>query len=439
MIIDYFLLIIFKKPHFATPHRALRRPILQLRALTAGLLLSCLITLTGCTKRPAPAPTPQMNIEPPFQVRVLLLDNTRVCTLKADSPLVISDPCTQTTHARFDRHNMPINVSLTGGKLNIAGQTFEGNEITILPDEPYIFNLNGDNYRGRLKLILNPNGESFIAVNIIPIEPYLAGVVGAEMPAYWEEAAIQAQAIAARTYCLYTKKRFGNNRSWDVRQTAANQVYLGVKAESPRVWNAVNQTKAQVLFCRQNDDTKGLFPAYYCSSCGGHTENSNNVFGDSYEPLVGVPCPYCKDVARPNFFLWPPARFDKKNVTKNLLQRYPKLQPLGEITNIVPARQSNYEEFSRLLSVELFGSTGKNDSLRAEDFRLSIDPAGNKFKSTVCKIDDAGNKWIFNMGRGFGHGVGMCQCGAQAMARQGKTTSQILSYYYPGCEIVSIY
>jgi len=403
------------------------------------IFLLWLVALGGCKARQLIRTTPQMDIEPEFWVRVLLLDNTKACTLMTSSSFTVLDPQIQTTEAHFGQLDVPTNVEIAAGRIVIAGQTFTGGEVIILPDVPHIFNLNGDDYRGKLKLILNPNGNSFDVVNLVPPEPYLAGVVGAEMPNYWEPAALKAQAIAARTYCLYIKRQFGGNRAWDVRRTQANQVYLGVAAESAQIWNAVNGTSGQVLVCKQTGGTEKLFPAYYSSTCGGHTENSKNVFGDSFEPLVGVPCHYCKDVAKPSFFFWPMAQFDKTTVTTRLLKRYPKLKQLGEITNISPGKQSNYGKFSRLTLVKLLGSTGKSDFLRAEDFRLSIDSTGRKLKSTICRIISMGDKWAFLSGRGYGHGVGMCQCGAQAMARQGKTARQILFYYYPGSNIVRVY
>ncbi len=379
-----------------------------------------------------------MDIEPEFWVRVLLLDNTKACALMTSSSFTVLDPQTQTTEAHFGQLDVPTNVEIAAGRIVIAGQTFTGSEVIILPDTPHIFNLNGDDYRGKLKLIINPDGSSFDAVNLVPLEPYLASVVGAEMPNYWEPAALAAQAIAARTYCLYIKKHFGSKRSWDVRKTQANQVYLGVASESTQTWSAINRTYGQVLICKHPGGTEEIFPAYYSSTCGGHTENSKHVFGDSFEPLVGVPCPYCKEVAKPSFFFWPMAQFDKTAVTTKLFQRYSSLKRLGEITNIIPVKQSNYGKFSRLTLVKLLGSTGKSDSLRAEDLRLTIDPTGNKLRSTICKIINMGDKWAFLSGRGYGHGVGMCQCGAQAMARGGKTARRILSYYYPGSKILTI-
>jgi len=355
------------------------------------------------------------------------------------SSFAVLNPQTQTTEALFGQPDVPVKVGISAGSIVIAGQRFSGEQIIILPDKPYIFNLDGDDYRGKLKLILNPDGNSFDIINVVPPEPYLAGVVGAEMPDYWEPAALAAQAIAARTYCLYIKEKFGSNRTWDVKRTAANQVYLGVSAESAQVWDAVNKTQGQVLVYKQDNNIEALFPAYYSSTCGGHTENSRQVFGDSFGSLVGVPCPYCKRVAKPSFFFWPMAQFDKTNVTDRLLKRYPKLKQLGDITSIRPDKQSKYGKFSRLTLVKLLGSTGKSDFLRAEDLRLTIDPTGRKFRSTICQIVSMGDKWAFVSGRGYGHGVGMCQCGAQAMARQGKTTEQILFYYYPGSKITRVY
>jgi stage II sporulation protein D len=404
------------------------------------LTFDSLMLLAGCKARRPVIPTGQMDTKPQFQVRVLLLNNVTSCTFKTASLCTVTYEDSAIKNLKFEISNLEsgVSIQLTAGRITIADLSFLSNQITILPDDPYIFNLNGDNYRGKLKLIVNPDCNSFDVVNIVPMEPYLAGVVGAEMPQYWEPEALKAQAIASRTYCLHTKKRFGGSRPWDVTKTQAHQVYLGIRGESAQVWEAVNQTQGQVLVCHQTDGTEDVFPAYYSSICGGHTENSSNVFGDSFEPLVSVPCPYCKDVAKPTFFFWPTVLFDNTNVTAKLSQRYPGLAQLGEIIDITAARQSDYENFSRLTEVKLLGSTGKSNFLKAEDLRLTIDPTGSKIKSTICQILKLDDKWAFLSGRGYGHGVGMCQCGAQGMARQGKTAEQILSYYYPGSKISTI-
>ena len=406
-------------------------------------ILTCvLLVLGGCKNRQLTTPTTQMDIEETFWIRVLLLNDVETCTLKTVCPFRILDGRTgqriRSSKIRFDRADVPISIQPTNGGISIGGQRFANKNVIILPDDPYIFNLNGKDYRGKLRLIIRSDGRSFDAVNWVPPEPYLAGVVGAEMPDYWEIEALQAQAIAARTYCFYIKKRFGANRHWDVRQTAAHQVYRGLSAESAQVWQAVNQTKGRVLVCQQPDGTEDIFPSYYSSTCGGHTENSENVFGDSYHPLIGAACPYCQNVAKPRFFFWPMIQFDKDDVITKLLQKYPTLKKLGDITGLSVADQSDHGDFSRLTKIRLLGSTGKSDFVRAEDFRLTVDPTGRKLRSTICQIMELQDGWAFLSGRGWGHGVGMCQCGAEGMARQGRTAEQILSHYYPGSKILTI-
>ena len=406
------------------------------------IILLLFIILGGCKQRKVTTATPQMDIEPQYRIRVLLFNDINNCSLKITSPFSITcnDPNLQAPSqpAQFDQFKSPISIQLIDGEITIAGTTFTHDQIIVSPDDPYVFNLNGSDYRGKLKLIINPDGSSFDAINLVPLESYLAGVAGAEMPDYWEPEALQAQVIAARTYCLYTKRRFGSNRHWDMKKTAAHQVYLGLNSESSAIWNAVNETSGMVLTCKQADGTEDIFPTYYSSTCGGHTENSENVFSDSFEPLIGVPCPYCKDVSKLKFFFWPMVQFDKTYVKDKLLQRYETLQNLVEITDITIAKQSDYSDFSRVTMVKLLGSSGKTDFLRAEDFRLAIDSTGRKIKSASFQFVDLDENWAFLSGRGWGHGVGMCQYGAEGMARQGKTAEQILYYYYPHSKILKI-
>jgi len=393
-----------------------------------------------------------MEVESQFWIRVLLVANASECTVeipsafrmtRADSSQGIEPG--SPAKAPLAR---PTKISMARGQLMLGATPIADREVVIHPEAPHVFRLNGQDYRGKLKLIADSSGQTFDVLNLVPLEPYLAGVVGEEMPDYWEPQALRAQAIAARTYCLYIKNRFGSNRSYDVSRTQASQVYGGIGAESSQIWNAVNSTFGQVLVeqtPRSGRDSssgmlaRGLFPAYFSSVCGGHTSDSEDVFGDSFTPLAGVPCPYCRDVARLHLFFWPMAQFSRKTVTEQLIARYPRLKTLGEIREIAVIEQNDYGQFSRLSKVRLVGAAGRTEVLRAEDLRLSIDSTGRKIKSTVCHIVPWGDGWAFLSGRGWGHGVGMCQCGAEGMARQGTNAEQILQHYYPGAQIVSVY
>jgi stage II sporulation protein D len=403
-----------------------------------SMFLLLMLTLQGCTERRLSSPTTQMDLDPNLWIRVLLIEKTKICRFRSESTFSIIDANSQSLLAEFGPTTVSAAISLTDNRISINGKGFSAKELIVSSESPHIFSLNGDHYRGKLKITVNPNGLFFDAVNLVPPEPYLAGVVGVEMYDYWENAALEAQAIAARTYCMFIKNKFGPNRHWDLKKTQSSQVYRGLCAESARIWRAVNKTRGQVLLCRNPNGKKELLPAYYSSACGGHTENSKNVSGITRKPLAGVRCTYCQDISRLSLFFWPTAEFDKDRASRLILNKYPKLKPLQKITNITAARVSDYGSFSRLTLIKLTGSNGKTGYLRAEDLRLTLDPTGLKFKSTICQIADLGKTWAFISGRGFGHGVGLCQCGAEGMARDGKNAAQILSHYYPGSEISKI-
>lgn len=418
----------------------MRRTIIN--CLLMGMLLIAAAVFLSCRERSyVVQTTPQMDLETKFWVRVLLADDVPKCTLRVRGGFSVLDSFGRTLvpETVFTEFGEPMEVSVSAGGIIIAGRSFPAMEVTILPDEPHWFSLDENDYRGKLVLKANLDYATFDAINVVPLEPYLAGVVGAEMPSYWSGEALKAQAIAARTYCLYQKLHYGAGRNWDVTRTTASQVYGGMRAESSRVWKAVNDTTGQVLVRTQNNGKEEIFPTYYSSCCGGHTEDANNVFGDSFGSLCGVSCPFCKDIAKPGTFFWPMAAFDRATVDTSLQVKYPKLKELGSISAILPVQESNYPDFSRLTFIKLLGSTGKSGFLRAEDLRLTIDPTGNKIRSTVCKIIMMGDKWVFSSGRGFGHAVGMCQCGTEGMARKGKTAEEILSYYYPGSKLIRVY
>jgi len=400
------------------------------------LIFSVCITysLTGCGKRPPADQTPQMDTSPDFFIRVLLLKDITEAVITSSTNLNITSDT-----GEGKKYNSKLNITIFNSQLKINNDIFTGKKFEVKTSSPNIFSINDQSYRGYLKLIIDPEKNTFSAINIVPLEPYLTGVIGAEMPDYWEPQALKAQTIAARTYCLYIKKRFGTGRDYDMRKSQANQVYKGIDAESEQVWNAVNETKGMVLTCRQTDGTENIFPTYYSSTCGGHTEDSKNVFGDDFPALKGVPCQYCKNVAKPKYYFWPSVKFDHKTVTERLRNRYSSLEKLEDIVDIAIKKQTVYTNFTRVTAVELIGVNGKTDWLRAEDFRLAIDPSGRKIKSTIFKLTKEDDGWLFQSGRGFGHAVGMCQCGAQAMARQGADFKRILEYYYPGSKIIDVY
>jgi stage II sporulation protein D len=219
-------------------------------------------------------------------------------------------------------------------------------------------------------------------------------------------------------------------------QSEATQVYRGLEAETSTVREAVLATTGQVLVTRSANGQENIFPTYYSSSCGGHTEAAENVFGgEAIAPLKGVQCKYCVTVARRSNYYWKPVTMTMQQISDRLMKRYPSLEKLKSISDF-NVTKLGYK--SRVVRVKLMGENGKTDTLRGEDFRLCLDPTGRKIKSAIFTVERKGNKVTFQNGLGFGHGVGLCQCGAQGMARDGKAYNSILSYYFPESRLTTI-
>ena len=410
---------------------------IRLKQSAVVVWTATLITVTllgGCEKRRTVESTPGMDRPERFWVRVLLFQNNINAVLSCNTGCMALNPETDTV-TNFPQPEKKVNITVKNGKITV-GHRIIAPQIIIKPRPPFVFTIDGKSYRGNLGLSVNADEKSFTAVNSVPLEAYLAGVVGAEMPDYWESEALKAQTIAARTYCLHIKEKFGHDRNWDVKRTQAHQVYKGLSAESVTVWDAVRQTEGIVLVAAKEDGTEVIFPTYYSSTCGGYTEDSANVFGDSWSPLKGVPCSYCKDVAKKSVFYWRNVEFDAGRITESVMENYPGLKSLGSIKDIEPIKTGR---LGRIVSVKLIGENGKSAVLRGEDFRLTVDPSGNKIKSALCKILKEDGKFKFHSGRGYGHGVGLCQCGAQALARSGKNVREILDYYYPTSRLKRLY
>lgn len=369
-------------------------------------------------------------------IRVRLLNNVERFRVQITKDFSLRDVGSGHVVSLKDlEHLHHIDIGLYQGRLTLAGHRIDVNHLEIHSGPPGIFSMDGERFRGHLEVIVDGAGTFFDVINHLPLEPYLAGVVGAEMPSYWEPEALKAQAIASRTYCLHIKERFGRNRPWDMSRSQAHQVYRGVAAESATVWDAVRATEGQVLVTEGRDGAPIVLPAYYSSICGGHTEDSNQVFGEASVVLRGVECWSCEDVAKETQFDWPAVTYSKEEVSQRLLARYPALRELVAVQEIVPTRQSEYDHFTRFTEVRLIGQDGRSSVLRGEDLRLAIDPSGRRIQSTGCRLEDRGTHWAFVAGRGWGHAVGMCQCGAEGLARAGMLAQDILVHYYPGSRI----
>lgn len=267
-------------------------------------------------------------------------------------------------------------------------------------------------YRGRVLVV--PSGQGVTAINYVDLEQYLYSVVGSEMPASWPQEALQAQAVAARSYALnHQAKAARAGRAYDMGGTQSWQVYRGLSGEATSTIAAVEATAGQVL-------TYGgqVIEAVFHSSSGGHTENSEDVWSSAVPYLKGVQ-DFDHDAP---VYTWQ-AAFSFDDVSA-------KFSGLGRLRHIEVSARSGHGRARQIL---LTGDSG-TQSVSGNDLRRALGLRSTKFEVSV---NAASGSVVFN-GSGFGHGIGLSQWGARGMALQGKTYAQILGHYYQGTSLSTI-
>lgn len=245
----------------------------------------------------------------------------------------------------------------------------------------------------------------------VKLEDYVSAVLAGEVSESWPMETLKAQAIAARTFAIRRMKE-RKNQAFHTQSSVMDQVFK--KHNSQKLKDAALETKGLVLLY-----DKGLAETSFHSTCGGHTTSAQSVWGRDYPYLRGVSCQYCS--ASPAY-TWR-QRFSSKDLQDKFKCKLDNIKIIDK----------NSE--GRAQKIALSGSPPQ--TMSGPKFRTQI---GNmKLKSTwLTSIKNDGSTWEFT-GKGFGHGVGLCQYGALGMAKEGKTMRDILYYYYPGTKIAKLY
>ncbi len=289
-------------------------------------------------------------------------------------------------------------------------------------------------YPGTIHIGVVDNGRLDV-INHVDVESYVACVVANEVWPTFETEAYRAQAIAARTFVLFQMNR-RNSAPHDVSATQGSQVYRGIRTDTPgrRAAEAVDFTHGIVL-SYSDGDREHMFCAYYSAACGGMSQSAA-IFGrrDAVEPLAGgVRCDYCK-IAPGETYRWGPVRMKLSEVRSRLVAANGKLSALGRIRDVEVCRRTASGRPER---VRLVGDKGALHEMLAERFRLAL--GGAKVRSTDFVISVKNDTLVFDRGRGFGHGLGMCQWGMQGQALIDRRAGEILRYYYPGSKLTRVY
>jgi peptidoglycan hydrolase-like amidase len=304
-----------------------------------------------------------------------------------------------------------------------------------LPGE--LLRADGVAYRGLVEV--RPGGAGRLTVvNVVHLEDYLRGVVPNELSpgAFPEVEALKAQAVAARSFALAHRGSYGA-RGFDVCATPACQLYRGASSEHPLTDRAVEQTRGVVATWRGRP-----IKAYYTSTCGGHTEEGSAIFADGAPYLRGVACPVeraagpgGRAVGAPAEAGSPAARggdWEVRLTPAGVARSIGRYGAVGEVLDLVPRRIG---VSGRVVELAVLGSEGEL-VLRGLQVRWGLGLRENLF--VVKRETGRGGELerFVVTGRGWGHGVGLCQVGAHGMAREGRSFEQILLHYYSGVRIV---
>ncbi|MEW5736249.1 MAG: SpoIID/LytB domain-containing protein [Thermodesulfobacteriota bacterium] len=275
--------------------------------------------------------------------------------------------------------------------------------------------LNGKAYRGEVLVSCDATGLQ--AVNRLDVESYLYGVLPREMPASWPREALKAQAVAARTFALYAAAR-RKDADFDLSADTGSQVYGSMDAERPESNRAVDETRGQTLLFGGD-----LAMAYFHSDSAGHTEDAAKVWGTGIPYLSGVPDPFTADLPSGTF---------SQRLSFDEIQSALGGESPGRVTGLSAGPVS---ESGRMESVIVTGTRG-SVPVNANRFRLLVGPA--KIRSTRFTIESADGGVVLS-GAGYGHGVGMSQYGARAMAKSGSGYRDILVFYYRGASVGGLF
>lgn len=318
-----------------------------------------------------------------------------------------------------------LSVSQSGDQVSINGKKKKGPVyLAAKKDDGAAFFVKGNSYRGKIKLQPSAYTSGITVVNALPMEEYLCGVVPSEVSPSWHEDALKAQAVAARTYAMFHRDGF-RSAGYDVTDDTRSQVYRGTAVEAEATSRAIVETAGEIV-------TSGgkAIDAVFHSNGGGYTENSENVWGSKISYLRGVKEEGSSTVNK----AW------TKTVSKSDFER---VLDIGSVKKVElsklkkgPVKAKDRGVSGRVTSFTVQGSKGKKTV------------TGNEIKSwfglssTLFDLEIKGKNVVFT-GYGAGHGLGLSQWGAEAMAAKhgnGKDYYKtILTHYFTGTKIEKVY
>ena len=321
-------------------------------------------------------------------------------------------------------------------------------------------------FNGTLRLVVE--SDQITAINELPVESYLTSVISSEMSATSSLELLKSHAVISRSWLLaqmekrrrqavsdsnnffsFIKKddeliRWYDREDHTIFDVCADdhcQRYQGIThADNPSVVEAIRQTRGQILTYDGE-----ICDARFSKCCGGRTEEFQYCWEDTPKPyLTSVACPYCNthdkrilsqvlndyDQETPDFFEWT-VDYSREQLT-DLVGRKLKTD-LSDITDLIPLERG---KSGRIWKLKIVGTKGEFTVGKELEIRRTL--SETHLYSSCFDVEKTGGGFRLK-GRGWGHGVGLCQIGAAVMGEQGQSYTDILLYYYRGAEIHTVY
>ena len=254
--------------------------------------------------------------------------------------------------------------------------------------------------------------EALSLINNLDMETYLEGVVESEGGPGQKLNYYKAQAIISRTYAMkYWNKH--KEVGYNLCDRVHCQAYLHHRSATVTIDSAVHQTRGLVMI----DQASELYPTYFHANCGGQTSEPHYVWNEEIPNLCSFKDTFCIDTQQAKW----EKRIPKEQWTKFLVDKYNF--PVWDSVSNELLQHFVQEQRSAFYLHPIYG-------IPLRDLREQF-----KLKSTFFDVEMEGEEMVLH-GRGFGHGVGLCQEGAMNMAKKGYSFDQILGYYYPEMRLV---
>jgi stage II sporulation protein D len=445
-------------------------------SLVLVFLVVAILGTGGCAgpKRLPPVTTePVVDLVTPIGTPTLLgvglLEDSDSLELSANGPALVLDGVSGSRLGRLDGQDRLV-CKRSGGKVSwrAGGGSGSAAAVILQPLDPGHRVLHDQSeYRGEFLVRPTPGGGGLTLINSLDLESYLRGVVPWEIGRHDRDrlAALEAQAVAARTYTLShlgTRK----SRGFDVYASVQDQVYKGSKDEDDLCNFAVENTAGLVLRYGGQE-----IEAYYSACCGGMSSQVEEVWAREPRPYLisrpdipdGGGDAYCSTSQHFHWReVWTAGNLEE--IIQKTLPEYvdyitqpgrtewagPVFFPRdGSSRADRPGRLKNLEILERTISGRVARLAVTTDAgvyhVRGDRVRWVLKPAdGNPFimRSALFEVELVRNGArlveVATRGRGYGHGIGLCQTGALAMAESGKSVREILDHYYPGAVLSEV-